>query len=63
MKYKAGAKVRLTSGGPTMTVDEYNPEGLVACTYWDGKVFRQHAFIESSLEEVSDEPLLGPSRA
>lgn len=51
MTFEPGRTVRLKSGGPLMTVQSIDPDGLVNCEWFDEKkTLQTKAFRASSLE-------------
>jgi uncharacterized protein YodC (DUF2158 family) len=59
-KFPDGARVKLKSGGPEMTVINYDMYGMAAttksylCKWWDEKKqeFKEDTFTEASLQRV-----------
>ena len=59
-KFKTGDVVRLKSGGPEMTVQNYVPgKTRVICTWFDDKGKHSDGFEEDQLEREEDEGGLG----
>ncbi len=51
MKLRTGDLVRLRSGGPLMTVQDYSAETfLVVCEWFDGDSYITGQFLEETLE-------------
>lgn len=55
-KFKIGDIVILISGSPEMTVEGYNSNGKVACSFWNefNYQFQKNDFIEGTLIKVDE---------
>ena len=48
-QFKVGDIVMLKSGGPSMTVEEIQADGRVACSWFDGKSLKSAVFVPGML--------------
>ena len=55
MALNEGTKVWTVAGGPAMSVKFEDTNGLYLCTWFDGKVFQDHAFSEAQLTTTAPE--------
>ena len=55
--FQPGDTVRLKSGGPVMTVQTIQDNGVAICIWFEGKKRQSHTFMASTLEKAE------PSRA
>lgn len=53
-KFEPGTKVRLKSGGPTMTTSEYINEAQIQCSWFIKNKLENGTFLEDQLEVVQD---------
>jgi uncharacterized protein YodC (DUF2158 family) len=49
---KAGDRVQVKSGGPTMTVESIGKDGTVYCVWFDGSTEKKSNFNSASLQKV-----------